>query len=106
MPATRGCNALNSRWLHARAHNTVMRPHTGTMANVTVTTTTDGYLPAALDRLYAAVAGLIDPVKEVHDGASWPRRASTRAGRRDPHHQGEGTGRRGADRCHRSGRMH
>ena len=36
--------------------------------DVTVTTT-DGYLPAALDRLYAAVAGLIDPLKEVHDGA-------------------------------------
>ena len=35
--------------------------------DVTVTNT-DGYLPAALDRLYAAVAGLIDPIKEMHDG--------------------------------------
>ena len=28
---------------------------------------TDGYLPAALDRLYGAVAGLTDPVEEIHD---------------------------------------
>jgi hypothetical protein len=35
-----------------------------------VTVTTDRYLPAALDRLYAAVAGLIDPVKEMHDDAA------------------------------------
>lgn len=28
----------------------------------------DGSLPAALDRLYAAVAAMIDPVKEWHDG--------------------------------------
>lgn len=33
-----------------------------------VTVTTDGCLPAALDRLYAAVAALCDPVKELHDG--------------------------------------
>src|SRR5258705_5505757 len=37
--------------------------------NDDVTVATDGYLPAALDRLYAAVAGLIDPVKEMHVGA-------------------------------------
>src|SRR5258707_9636873 len=37
--------------------------------NGDVTVATDGYLPAALDRLYAAVAGLIDPVKEMHVGA-------------------------------------
>lgn len=30
---------------------------------------TDGCLPAARDRLYAAVATLIDPVKEMHAGA-------------------------------------
>jgi hypothetical protein len=28
----------------------------------------DGALAPALDRLYAAVAGLIDPIKEMHDG--------------------------------------
>jgi hypothetical protein len=32
-----------------------------------VTVATDGNLPGALDRLSAAVAGLVDPVKEVHD---------------------------------------
>lgn len=32
-----------------------------------MTVATDGNLPAALDRLYGAVAGLIDPVKEMHD---------------------------------------
>jgi Domain of unknown function (DUF4352)/Protein of unknown function (DUF2510) len=37
--------------------------------NDSVTVTTDGYLPAALDRLYTAVAVLIDPVKEMHDDA-------------------------------------
>ncbi len=34
-----------------------------------MTVTSDGCLPAALDRLYAAVAGLADPVKEMHVGA-------------------------------------
>jgi len=29
----------------------------------------DGYLPAALDRLHAAVTGLVDPIKEMHSGA-------------------------------------
>jgi hypothetical protein len=36
---------------------------------VSVTVATDGCLPAALDRLYAVVAALIDPVKEMHGGA-------------------------------------
>lgn len=34
-----------------------------------VTAAMDGCLPAALDRLYAAVARLVDPLKEMHDGA-------------------------------------
>ena len=34
-----------------------------------VTVTTDGCLPPALDRLYAAVGALVDPIKEMHDGA-------------------------------------
>jgi hypothetical protein len=33
-----------------------------------VTSVSDGNLPAALDRLYIAVAALIDPLKEMHDG--------------------------------------
>ena len=37
------------------------------MHNGDVTVTSDGYLPAALDRLYAAVGALIDPVKQLHD---------------------------------------
>lgn len=34
-----------------------------------MTVDADGYLPAALDRLHAAVSGLIDPIKEMHDNA-------------------------------------
>jgi hypothetical protein len=34
-----------------------------------VTVTTDGCLPAALDRLYGAVGALVDAIKEMHDGA-------------------------------------
>jgi len=38
------------------------------MHNGRMTFASDGNLPAALDRLYIAVAALIDPVKEMHDG--------------------------------------
>jgi hypothetical protein len=35
----------------------------------TVIVSPDGCLPVALDRLYAAVAGLVDPIKQMLDGA-------------------------------------
>jgi hypothetical protein len=37
--------------------------------NGRVAVATDGCLPTAVDRLYAAVAALVDPVKELVGGA-------------------------------------
>jgi hypothetical protein len=63
--------------------------------DVTAATITDGCLPAALDRLYAAVAGLIDPVKDMHDNVivSAPSLYEQLVGS-IPTAKGEGMGRR------------
>jgi hypothetical protein len=60
-----------------------------------VTVATDGNLPAALDRLHAAVAALIDPKKEMHDGAIVAAAALyEQLVGAIPTTKGEGTGRR------------
>jgi len=70
------------------------------MHNGRMTFASDGNLPAALDRLYIAVAALIDPVKEMHDGVivSAPSLYEQLSGELP-------ATRRLADRCRRCGRM-